>query len=263
MTYLYETIRGLVLGLGEILPLSGFGHLTILEQAGLLPAGSTAPAELGILLAVILVYHKTVWGMLTGICSMIKGSFNGTFKWRKAGKYQMMAVYLLLASLPLILMAVFRQYIAVGGGLLFTGIMLLVSAGLIFIGCHSLCRNWTVQDMKPSHAIKWGLFRAASILPGLSPSGVAISMGLNMGFDRQTALEFSFLLTVPAILCDLCSGEGGAFSLAGLASLAAAAVAAVAAIFLLKWLVKKDQFGWFTVYCALAGIAAIVLNFVL
>ncbi len=263
MTYLYEMIRGLVLGLGEILPISGSGHLTILEQANLLPAGNTALAQLGVLLAVVLVYHRTVWGMLTGICAMIKGSFTGTFKWRKAGKDQMMAAYLLLASLPLVLMAVLRQYIAVGGGLLFTGIMLLVSAGLIFIGSHSLCRSWTVQDMKPSHAFKWGLFRAASILPGLSPSGVAISMGLNMGFNRQTALDFSFMLTVPAILCDLCSSGVGALSLAGLAGLAAAAAAAISAIFLLKWLVKNDRFGWFMVYCALAGIAAIVLNFVL
>ena len=263
MVDLVEMIRGLVLGLGEILPISGMGHLTILEQANLMPSGSTAPAKLGVLLAVLLVYHKTVFGMLGGICAMIGGLYKGTFKWRKAGKDQMMAVYLMLASLPLILMAAFRQFIAVSGGLLFTGIMLLVSAGLIFIGSHSLCRNWTVQDMKPAHALKWGLFRAVSILPGLSPSGVAISMGLNMGFDRQTALDFSMLLSVPAILCDLCLGGGGAFRPAGLAGLFAAAVTAAAAIFLLKWLVKKDRFGWFMAYCAAAGIAAIVLNFVL
>lgn len=262
MTYIYEIIRGLVWGLCEALPLSGSGHITILEQAGVLPEGDLLMAELGVLLAVLIAFHKTVWGVLCGLCSLLAGVFKGTFKWRKAKKYQMMAVYLLLASVPLILMAVLRQYIAVGGGLLFTGLMLLVSAALIFIGSHSLCRGWTAQDMKPGHAFKWGLFRAASILPGLSPTGVSLSMGLNMGFDRETALEFSFMLTIPAILCDLCS-VGGAFSLAGLGGLAAAAVAAVAAIVLLKWMVKTERFGWFMYYCAVAGVAAIVLNFVL
>ncbi len=262
MTYLNEIIRGLILGLGEGLPVSGTGHLKILEQLGVLPEGDLFWAELGVLLAVIIAFHKTIWGMIRGFFAMIGGAFGGTFKWRKASREQIMAVYLLVAALPIIAMAILRQYIAVSGGLLFIGLMLLVSAGLIFIGSHSLCRDWTARDMKIGHAFKWGLFRAASVLPGLSSCGVSLSMGLNMGFDASFALEFSFLLTVPAILCDLVGGVG-TFSLAALGGFFAAAVACFAAILLLKRLVKKERWGFLMYYCAAAGIAAVALNFIL
>lgn len=274
MNYIYGILAGLIRGLGEFLPISDSGHLLILKKLAVLPENGVPEALLhfAVLAAALILFHKTVWRMLTGFCSMLAGAFTGTFKWRKASRYQMMAVYVLVATLPLIAVEVVRSYYDFtakwGGSLVFAGGMLLVTAGLIYIGTHSLCRNWTVQDMKPGHALKLGLFQAVSVLPGLSRSGTALSMARNMGFGPEAALEFSFMLSLPALLV---SGVADASSLAAMeasqwgvyaAAALAAMAAAIGAVCLAKWLIKKERYGIFSIYCGLAGIAALVLNFV-
>lgn len=279
MDYLYSFILGLIQGLGELLPISGSGHLLMVKKLMDLPQelvennALDVLLRLGTLAAVIIVFRKAVWGMITGFFSMVAGLFKGTFKWRKANRYQMMVVYLILATLPLLGVALIRHYFdytaMLGDNLMFVGFMLLLTAGLLFIGDHSVSRNWDVTDMKPAHAVKLGLFQAFATLPGFSRSGSTISMGMNMGFDREAAVEFSFMMSIPAVLGanllrleelkELGSADIGVIAVA----LATAVISGIGAIVLLKWLVKKDRFGWLVAYCLMAGIAAIVLNFVL
>ncbi|MBQ3085478.1 MAG: undecaprenyl-diphosphate phosphatase [Clostridia bacterium] len=279
MNYLYGILLGMVQGLGEFLPISSSGHLEIVRS--LLPLSESAKAlfdnggldvllHLGTLLAVCIAFYKTIWGMISGFCTMIMELCKGTFKWRKATRYQLMAVYLILATLPLLLVPLLEPYTApLSGNLLMIGSMLIVTAALLFLGTHSICHNWTVLDMKPIHAIKLGLFQVCAVLPGLSRSGTTISMASNMGFDREAAVEFSFMMSIPAVLGanilkldeikTIVSLDLGVV----IAAVSAAAIAGVAAISLLRWLVKKDRFGVFVYYCLAVGVLAIVLNFVL
>ena len=278
MNYIYGAILGLIRGLGTFLPISDTGHLLIAERIFHFPKellqnqGLDIILSLATLLAVLILFYKTVWGMIMGLFSMIGGLFQGTFKWRKASRHQMMAVYVLVATLPYIAVTWAGEHFGVaarwGSNLLLAGIMLLVTAALILLGNISYCHNWTVQEMKPGHAFKLGLFQAVSLIPGLSRSGTTLAMGMNMGFERNAALEFTFMLTLPALivsnvfkvsgLATVNAADAGIFAVAALA----AVLAAIAAILLMKWLVKKDRLGVFVYYCALAGIAAIVLNFV-
>lgn len=276
MSYIDGIVSGLIRSLGEILPISGSGQKAIFDQVTGIEAGGQAFDTLlqaGMLLAVICVFRKAVWGMITGFISMIIGCFTGTFKWRKASKYQIMAVYTVLAAIPGVAVALLQYFTGLGKGwgsnLLLAGIMLLLSAGLLYIGEHSLCHNWKMQDMKAGHALKLGLFQAATVFPGLSRTAITLCMGRNMGFEKNTALEFSFMLSLPYFIL---AGAPGLNDLGGVAAAewgiygAAAAVAAVAgigALLLLKQMVKKDCTWIFMIYCAVAGIAAIVLNFVL
>ena len=275
MNYLYGILLGLMEGLGELLPLCGRGHLQAVKEYGLLPAafleneGLEVLLRLGALLAVVLVFHKAIWGMIAGFCSMIAGLFKGTFKWRKATRYQRMAVYLLLSTLPLLAAGLLRQKVdytaMVSGNLLFTGFMMLLSGGLLFIGDHSECKNWQIADMKPSHSIKLGLFQAFATLPGVSRSGITLSMAMNMGFDREAALEFSFMMSLPFLGSELFRAETlsalGAleWSVAAVAA-AAAVISGIGAILLMKYAVAKDRLFWPTIYCAAAGIAVVVLG---
>lgn len=279
MNYIYGIILGLIQGLGEFLPVSSSGHLLLMKKLlGLPPELLENNAldillHLGTLVAVIIAFRKTVWRMITGFCGMIAGIFRGTFKWRKANRYQVMAVYVIVATLPLFLVALVQHYFdysaLLGDNLLFVGIMLMVTAGLLFIGDHSVCRNRDIREMQPGQAVKLGLFQAIATLPGLSRSGTTISMAMNMGFDRQAAIEFSFMMSIPAVIGAniLHIGDIKAIGAANigmfLVALATAVVAGLGAISLLKYLVKKERFGWFVIYCLIAGAAAIVLNFVL
>ncbi len=279
MNCLYSILLGLIQALGEFLPASGSGLLLMAKRVFGIPEALIQSPNLdaalrwGALLAVVIVFHKTLWGMITGIFAMVRGLFDGSFKWRKANKYQMMAVWLLLATLPMAVLAFIQQYYDVLGrwseNLIFVGAMLLVSGGLVFIGSHSLCRGWTALNMKAGHAFKLGLFQAVACLPGLSRIGTTYSMGCNMGFERMTAMEFSFMMAVPTLLgtnllrlgtlTPPAASEWGVL----LAGFGAALVFGVGAICLMKWLIKKDRFGLTMYYCLAAGVAAIVLNFAL
>ncbi|MBQ7090928.1 MAG: undecaprenyl-diphosphate phosphatase [Clostridia bacterium] len=278
MNYIYGCILGLIQGLGEFLPISSSGHLEIVRSLMHLPKEAQALFDngaldvllhLGTLLAVFIAFRKTVWGMITGFIGMIVGLFKGTFKWRKATKYQLMAVYVILATVPLLAVPLIGDYTdALSDNLLMIGSMLIVTAALLFLGTHSIERKWTVEDMKPVHAIKLGLFQLAATLPGLSRSGTTISMASNMGFDRSAAVEFSFMMSIPAVvganilkldeISEIAKLDLGPV----LAAVATAAVAGVAAIALLRWLVKKDRFGVFVYYCLGMGVFAIIWHFV-
>lgn len=275
MNYLYGLLLGLIESAGELLPICGRGHLQVVKEYGLLPAalleneGLEVLLRLGALVAVVLVFHKAVGGMIAGLCSMIGGLFKGTFKWRKATRYQIMAVYLLLSSLPLLAAGLLRQKVdytaMVSGNLLFTGFMMLLSGGLLFIGDHSECKNWQIGHMKPSHSIKLGLFQAFATLPGVSRSGITLSMAMNMGFDRGAALEFSFMMSLPFLGAELFRAEKlaalGAMEIGVAAvAVAAAVVGGIGAILLMKRVVAKDQLLWPTVYCLAAGLVVVILS---
>lgn len=275
MEYLHSVIAGVLQGAGEFLPISGSGHRLLINKIVPFPgqpAGLTVLMQLAVLLAVLLVFRNTVWQMITGFAAMVGGIFAGTFKWRKASRYQMLAVYVLVALIPVGLMGLVQQYYdftaKFAENLLFVGIMMLATAGLLFIGSHSLCHGWTVLDMKTGHAFKLGLFRAVACLPGLSPTATTLTMGINMGFKGADAAEFTFVLSIPALLGSVLwniktVGTVAAVGVGPAAvAVAAAFLAAFGGICLTKWLVKKEKLGIFMIYCILTGVAAIVLNFV-
>lgn len=275
MNYLYTIILGALRGLGGCLPISESGHLALVGTFLEIPAqvaengGLDSIFHLALLAAVILAFPGTVLKMFTGFFSMIGGVFTGKFKWKKASRYQIMAVYVLLAAVPTVVVYFILQSLALNPHLILVGAMLLINAGLLFIGSHSLCQDWTMLDMKPSHSLKLGLFQgAAGFLPGLSRGGTTLTMCINMGFKPAEALEFSFMMSLPAILLNAIPGL---FELKALALLpvgaiiaggAAALILGYLSIRLMKWIIGNDRLGIFMFYSAVAGIAAIILNFV-
>ena len=120
--------------------------------------------------------------------------------------------------------------------------------------------------MKPTQAFKMGMFQAIATLPGVSRSGVTIAAGVNMGFDRNTMLEFSFMMSLPAVIGAVVLNLGelsNGFSVNAapyLVGTLTAAVTGILSIKLLQFAAKKERFGWFMLYCILAGIAAIVVD---
>ncbi len=269
MDVLQRIISGSIQGFAELSAVSASGHRFFLPE-GWTTAGLTFWIGLGLIGLILAVYYRTVWGMISGCGAMVKGLFTGTFKWRKANRYQVMAVCFLLACLPLGAAALVRRFAVdyvsrFAGNGLFTGLMLILTGGLLFLGEHSVNQNKDLRDMKPIEGIKLGLFGAFALLPGLSPLATVLAMGLNMGFKRADALEFAFLTCIPCILAGgparNALTQGAEPLLWGLA-VAAAVLAGVAGRLLLKWLLKKERLNWLACYCGIAGIAAILLNFI-
>ena len=276
--YLSVIILGLVQGLAEFLPISSSGHLVIFQS--FLPGLSEISKDmtldvllhLGTLIAVFVVYHKTIWNMIVEFFRMIGQIFSGKFKFRKANKYQLMCIFVIVATLPLFLVVFVSDFIeSKMRNLLVVGIMLFVTAALLFIADHSVKGKKQMKDMTVWQALKLGLFQMVATIPGLSRSGSTISAGINMGFERETAVEFSFIMAIPAVIgANILSlkdvfetGLNTALIGPYIVGIIVAAITGIAAINLVKYISRKDKFGWFSIYCLLAGITAIVLYFVL
>jgi undecaprenyl-diphosphatase len=60
--------------------------------------------------------------------------------------------------------------------------------------------RWAIRDMTLTHSVLFGLAQAAALVPGVSRSGATISMGRFLGYDREAATRFAFLLAIPAVI---------------------------------------------------------------
>jgi undecaprenyl-diphosphatase len=254
MSLLQAIVLGILQGLTEFLPVSSSGHL-VMGQAllGIDSPGITfeVTVHLATLCAVLWVYRGRV-------ASLALGSVRGDgASWRYVG-------LLFLASIPAGLVGVLGRgwFESAFNHPLFAAALLLVTGFLVY----SVRRTGPrAQDPAPDapQAVWIGLAQAAAILPGISRSGATVAMGTWRGVDAVAVAEFSFLMSVPAILGagvlelgDVGGGGPGALVLA--AGFAAALVAGVSAIRLFVKMLETGVFHRFAWYCWAAGSAYLI-----
>ena len=117
-------------------------------------------------------------------------------------------------------------------------------------------------------ALLVGVVQALATMPGISRSGMTISAGCFLGFERSFAVRFSFLLSIPAVLGAnilslkdaLEAGVDWAAVPVYLAGVVASAVVGYACIRLLKLIAQKGRFGGFAYYCWAVGLLTLLLN---
>jgi len=262
-------LLGVVQGLTEFLPVSSSGHLVIVPELLNMPA---PPVAFDVLLhfssalAVIGYFAQDLFKMAKAFVaprSMARAEVRG---WRK------LFVWLVIGTIPAgVLGLVFRSFfeslfgstLAVGALLIVTGSIMLM-ADLVLERTHGARR--AIRDMGLIDALVVGLFQALAIAPGLSRSGLTISGGVYLGFDRRSAARFSFLLSVPAILGagllnvgDLIAGfgEAGAAYTAGAVASFFASIFAV--YFLLRFL-RSHRFTVFIIYTMVLGAFVVILS---
>ena len=165
----------------------------------------------------------------------------------------------------------FKDYVeqVFGSGLLIVGIMLLVTAMLLTFTYYvkpRVQREITFRD-----ALVIGIAQACAVMPGLSRSGSTIATGLMLGNKKEHLAQFSFLMVIPPILGEaLLDGKKileGAAEATGDISMIALIVGFLAAFvsgcLACKWMigiVKKGKLIYFGIYCAVAGVLAIIYH---
>lgn len=288
MSLFESIILGIVQGLTEFLPVSSSGHLVMTQEVlGIPMPGIFLEVALHIatLLSVMIVYRTRLWQLLSG---GLRGERDA---WRYIG-------LLALATIPAAAVGLlFQEPIeAAFDTPVVTGVMLLVTATLLWSTRWAAGRRQTreptheldapaerqgTRGEQPGHhktgggrripapawlpALGMGIAQAFAILPGISRSGSTIAVGLWEGIDGESAAEFSFLMSIPAIagaavlqLADLeqaMAGIGGANLTAGFL---AALVSGVLAIKSLVWLVRRGGFHLFAGYVAAVGVLFLV-----
>lgn len=268
MSMLHAIFLGLVQGLTEFLPVSSSGHLVILQSQ----LGMEGPQLLfdillhtGTLAAVIICYRLEVWNMLKALLSYIApGKVTAEERWRR------LLGLIVVSFVPtgIIGYLIGERFAWVFGSPLFAASMLLITGTLLrFTGLKKVTERAVKNGEKLSARDSFvvGVAQGIAVLPGISRSGATISTGLFMGFSREEAVRFSFLMLLPATAAAQIWSLRGDHAIAAAewpAYLAGAAVAFFTGYVALKKLIQitaRGHLHLFSYYCWAVGALAIAL----
>lgn len=268
MEWIQAIILGLVQGLTEFLPVSSSGHLRIVGQ--FLPvsedpgAAFTAITQLGTETAVLLFF----WRDIVRILKNWFGSLTG--KVDKKDPDARMGWFIIIGSLPIgILGVLLEDYIdSTFRSLWIVATMLIVFAVILGIADRIGKEQRTLENLTVKHGIIFGFAQALALIPGVSRSGGTITAGLLMGYTREAAARYSFLLAVPAVFASGLyklkgSLEEGFTGYYGLGStIVATLVAFVVGYLMIGWFLKyvsSKSYGLFVWYRIALGAVIFVL----
>jgi undecaprenyl-diphosphatase len=229
MNWFQGSVLGLVQGLTEFLPVSSSAHLRIVAAMAGWPdpgAAFTAVSQIGTETAVILYFRKDIARIISAwarslVDAKARQSLDARLGW-----------LIIVGTLPIGILGValkdtiegpFRDLRLIAATLIVLGLVLgfadwyAAQAGRR--GRHAFpVRRKTVEDLDVPDGLIYGLAQAMALIPGVSRSGATVSGGLFLGYTRESAARYSFLLAIPAVvtsgLFELMSigGDGDAVS---------------------------------------------------
>ena len=262
MGILEAIILGIIQGLTEFLPVSSSGHL----ELGKALFGEDGIPEEGLLFSVILhtaTALSTVVVYRKAILELLQGLFK--FNWNDETKYVALIAVSMIPVAVVGLMFESQIEVLFTANLPLVGAMLLVTSALLFFTHFAKVQEGSMTFGK-SFII--GISQAIAVLPGISRSGSTIATALLLGISKEKAAKFSFLMVLPPILgaaalkfkdyLEAPTAEVTSDSTAMIFGFVAAFVAGLAACTWMIKIVKKAKLSYFAIYCALAGIFAIV-----
>jgi undecaprenyl-diphosphatase len=267
MNLLHAAVLGTVQGLTEVLPISSSAHLILIPRFLHWPeSGLTFDVALhiGTFLALALYFWRDLLELTGNFLSSFRGGAHTPAK--------RLPFYILAATLPAALVGktlegpieeIFRK-----SPLLIAGFLILFGL-LLALADTTGAKRWRIDRVNFKCALLIGVAQCLALMPGVSRSGITITAALFLGFHREAAARFSFLISLPivagaAILkvghllkSGIPAGEGLPLII-GISTSAVFGFLSVA--FLLK-LVQRDSLYPFVWYRLFAGCGAIALVF--
>lgn len=191
---------GLIQGLTEFLPVSSSAHLRIIGP--LLPSGGdpgaafTAITQIGTEAAVLLYFRKEIWRILVAWCRSLRLP-----AWRSHPDARM-GWLILIGTLPIAGLGLLFKDAIEGSlrNLYITTMMLIVFALVLAVADRLGQKRRPLSQLGWGHGVLFGLAQATALIPGVSRSGGTITAGLLMGYTREAAARYSFLLAIPAVM---------------------------------------------------------------
>ncbi len=285
MSLLQAVLMGLIQGLTEFLPVSSSGHLAIFRilfgvdtDTGML---FDVLLHVGTLAAICFVYYKDVWKLIVEGCCILRDAVVNVvlfFKNRTGGgqepyrrivnsSYRKFVMLLLVSTIP-------TGIIGIAGAdaveksaeiLLIPGICLIATAVLLVIADKTKDGGKLPKNVTYTNAFGIGIAQGIATLPGLSRSGTTITACLISGFNRNFAVKYSFLMSIPAILGALVLElkDYSAAAISGteivyyIIGMLVSAVVGYICIKTMLVIVRKKKFIGFAVYCLIVGAVSI------
>lgn len=255
MSIFIALLLGLVQGLCEFLPVSSSGHLVLLNNLFGIEEGALFFAILlhvGTVIALFAVYWRDIWAMLRR-------------------PFQKKVGMLLIACIPAgVMAALFNDFFTETYSGVYLGFGFLLTAVILLFAQYKRPGKTTMETMGVMDALVIGFMQGVAILPGVSRSGSTIAGALFSGLKKKEAADFSFLLSIPAILGSVMfevpdlleKGVGDINVAAVIVGVTAAALAGYFAIKLMLRVVTDKKLTPFAVYVGILGLLVLFDQFV-
>lgn len=276
MSWLESFILGLVQGLTEFLPISSSAHLRLTAAfAGWHDPGAafTAITQIGTEAAVLIYFRKDIGRIITAWFGSLFG------KVPRSDHDAQMGWLVIVGSIPIGVLGVtfkdqiegpFRDLRLIATTLIVMGIVLGIADRLAARdetgGKHRAVKERkSLKELGVRDGLIFGVCQAMALIPGVSRSGATISGGLLMGYTREAAARYSFLLAIPAVLASGAfelkdASEGGHVSWGP--TIFATIIAFVVGYAVIAWFMKfitTKSFMPFVYYRILLGILLFIL----
>ena len=245
-------VLGILQGLTEFLPVSSSGHLVLGQYLlNVKSPGNTLEIlfHLGTLGSVIFVFSPDILNIIITI---------------KKKSTQKLLKYIIVATIPAVIVGftlrnkieiLFESVSSVGFALLFTGLVLILSS--VFKNKNSEHSLFT--------SIVIGFGQALAIIPGISRSGMTITLSLFFGFSAKESAKFSFLLSIPVIagagilgMQDIQTDETFSTDII-IAALFSSFFVGIISLRMLIKLLELGKFYIFGIYCICLGLGSIFI----
>ena len=262
MTPLQAIALGVIQGLSEFLPISSSAHLTLVpwllgwEDPGL---AFDVALHFGTLIAV-LWYFRMEW------IALIRAAFGIVTTGRIETPEKRRVIYLIIATIP----GAIAGYLLQSRAEYAFRSPQLIAIALIVMGIVLWLVDKLTDQAKVLGEMRWidslliGLSQVIALIPGVSRSGSTITTGRGLRFDRESAAEFSFLMSMPIIAAAVVMEGPKALQQGGLTNelmsgVVAAAISGWLAISILMRFVSRHSYGIFAFYRIALGIGVLAV----
>lgn len=270
-------ILGAVQGVTEFLPVSSDGHLVLFEHfLKFDPATSQMllfdlATHLGTLVVILVAFRKSIAAIFRGLSTDVKSGINPITLYKESPSVHVAVLVVVATIVTGIIGTLFKKYfISARGSLAIVASMWFINGTLLLITDWRKEAARELQQLGLFAAVLIGIAQAAAIMPAISRSGTTICAAILIGLRRRQAVEFSFLIAIPAILgaaaielighCGEISSGNLPISAVLTGSIVAALIGALALRLLIK-AVEKGNLKFFGFYCYV--LACFVLIYLL
>lgn len=263
-------ILGIVQGLTEFLPISSTAHLAIvgkiIDKAQDPGARFTAITQIGTELAVLIYFRRDIVSIIGAWLKSLKPKSHLTHHQKSDAR---LAWLIGVGTLPIVVLGYLGQdFIENDLRKLWIIATTLIVFGFLLGFLDYMGRNeHTLDQLTPGHGILYGIAQSLALIPGVSRSGATIAMGRILGYRRESALRYSFLLAMPAVFGSglyqlkkaLGDPESSVFSMGQ--TMTATAIAFIVGYAVIAWLMRyisTKSFTPFVIYRIALGFALLI-----
>ena len=265
LNFISAAVLGAIQGMTEFLPVSSSGHLVLFENIfGLDPE---MPAMLlfdlvihvGTVIAIFIVFRKSIIAFVKNLLSSARYGSNPIEIYKKSPSVHLAVLAIVTTAVTSVVGLSFKHYFeSARGSLAVVAAMWFVTATLLLITDRRKKTRMGLRQFGLLAAVIVGLAQAGAIMPGISRSGATICAAILIGLHRRWAVEYSFLIAIPAILGATAVEMLGSYDVLSSANLSLSsmligpAVAAIVGVFALKILInvsRRANLKFFAFYC--------------